>query len=338
MLSYEYEGMQYERLLKWSAFPMIGANLTYRYVFTVFTPTYNRISTLSRVYESLKQQTFRDFEWLIVDDGSTDNTHDLVAAWQKEALFPIRYIWQENQGKHIAFNRAVQEAQGECFLTLDSDDACVPEALERFKYHWDSIPHSKRAEFTAVTCLCVDQCGTLVGNEFPHSVIDSNFLEMRYRFKVKGEKWGFHRTDILKLYPFPEIIKRKTFPEGVIWQKIDRKYKTRFINERLRIYFVNDTSTPARQLPGKNSIGGQLEHLTTLNEQIDYFRYAPWEFCRSAINYTRFSFHIGEDIFEQFIELSNILSKILWLMTMPAGLLLYWRDKIRLVLRNYISV
>ena len=86
--------------------------MSYQYLFTVFTPTYNRASTLPRVYEGLKPQTFRDFEWLIVDDGSRDNTRELVQMWQAEACFPIRYIYQPNRGKPTAFNRGVQEAQG----------------------------------------------------------------------------------------------------------------------------------------------------------------------------------------------------------------------------------
>src|SRR5258707_14117604 len=110
----------------------------YEYVFTVFTPTWNRAHTLHRAYQSLHAQTFRNFEWLIVDDGSTDNTREIVEKWQAESEFPIRYIYQENQGKAAAFNRGVREAQGALFLTLDSDDACVNQALERFKYHWDS--------------------------------------------------------------------------------------------------------------------------------------------------------------------------------------------------------
>src|SRR5258707_3990522 len=85
----------------------------YRYVFTVFTPTFNRSLTLRRVYESLRLQTFRDFEWLIVDDGSTDGTGELVEKWQTESGFPIRYIYQENQGKPVAFNRGVPQDQGD---------------------------------------------------------------------------------------------------------------------------------------------------------------------------------------------------------------------------------
>ena len=97
------------------------------YTFTVFTPTYNRAATLARVYESLQRQTFTDFEWIIVDDGSTDETAELVQQWRSESSFPIRYIWQPNQGKHVAFNRGVELARGELFLPHDSDDESLAE-------------------------------------------------------------------------------------------------------------------------------------------------------------------------------------------------------------------
>jgi glycosyltransferase involved in cell wall biosynthesis len=95
------------------------------YLFTVFTPSYNRARTLPRVYESLQRQTLRNFEWLVMDDGSTDDTRQLVTRWQAESNFPIRYIFQENQGKPAAFNHGVQEARGKLFLTLDSDDGGI---------------------------------------------------------------------------------------------------------------------------------------------------------------------------------------------------------------------
>lgn len=89
--------------------------------FTVFTPTYNRAHTLLRVFSSLQAQTFQDFEWLIVDDGSTDGTEELIKHWGSESHFPVRYFKQENRGKHVAFNRGVREATGQFFLPLDSD-------------------------------------------------------------------------------------------------------------------------------------------------------------------------------------------------------------------------
>src|ERR1700736_1708087 len=91
--------------------------------FTVFTPTYNRAHTLHRVFNSLKAQSFRDFEWVLVDDGSTDNTEELAELWIKTADFPIRYFWQKNSGKHIAYNFGIREARGQMFAVLDSDDA-----------------------------------------------------------------------------------------------------------------------------------------------------------------------------------------------------------------------
>src|SRR6266705_680676 len=150
----------------------------YQYTFTVFTPTYNHAYTLHRVYESLCVQTYRNFEWLVVDDGSSDDTRKLIDTWEQQARFPLRYIYQPNQGKHVAFNRGVREARGELFLCLDSDDGCVPKALERLKYHWDQIPFSQRHRFSAVTALCIDELGGLHGSRFPQDITDSDSLEI----------------------------------------------------------------------------------------------------------------------------------------------------------------
>ena len=101
---------------------------------------------------------------MIIDDGSTDNTKKLVETWQNnpETWFSIRYYWQPNQHKKVAHNYAVKLAQGEFFLTFDSDDRCVPQALERFNYHWLQIPLAIRYEFSAVTALCVDENNELI--------------------------------------------------------------------------------------------------------------------------------------------------------------------------------
>lgn len=151
--------------------------------FTVFTPTYNRAHTLHRVFESLLAQTFQDFEWLIVDDGSSDATRDLVNSWQ--APFPIRYIYKENGGKHTAFNLAVQEARGEFFLTFDSDDRCVSHALQRFYEVWQGI--EDKDAFSGVTALCMDEAGRVVGDEFVSELCDATYLQDKYIYKLKGQ-------------------------------------------------------------------------------------------------------------------------------------------------------
>ncbi|TKB69499.1 MAG: glycosyltransferase family 2 protein [Nitrospira sp.] len=208
-----------------------------QFLFTVFTPTYNRGHTLKRVYESLKNQTCKNFEWLIIDDGSTDNTRGQVDEWCRQGQVTIRYEFQPNQGKHSAHNYALDLARGKFFLPLDSDDSCVPQALERFKCHWDTIPTEVRSEFSGVCALCVDQHGRLVGDRFPHDVFDSNSLEVTFRFRIKGEKWGFHRTDILKHFRFPAMANASFIPESFVWFAIARHYKERYVNEALRIYW-----------------------------------------------------------------------------------------------------
>jgi len=105
-------------------------------VYTVFTPTFNRAHTLHRVFDSLVAQTYRDFEWIVIDDGSTDDTQSLIKLWQQQADFPIHYHYQVNSGKHIAYNYAVKLAHGELFLVIDSDDGFVVNALESMLYWW----------------------------------------------------------------------------------------------------------------------------------------------------------------------------------------------------------
>lgn len=204
--------------------------------FTVFTPTYNRAHTLPRVYDSLHTQSYRDFEWLIVDDGSNDGTGKLVEKWIETNSFPIRYFYQTNQGKHVAFNRGVSEAEGDLFLPLDSDDICLLHTLERLHHHWESIPIQDRDKFSGVTCLCMDSCGKVIGSRFPADVIDSDPITIRTRYGVTGEKWGFIRTEVLRHFPFPVIPKERFVAEALVWNRIARKYKIRFVNEPLRIY------------------------------------------------------------------------------------------------------
>lgn len=200
--------------------------------FTVMTPTFNRAHTLKGVYESLCQQTFRDFEWLIVDDGSTDGTSDLVASWN--ASFPIRYVWKPNGGKHTAMNAGTSLAKGEFVLFFDSDDRCTPNALERFDYHWRHVPDPSR--FASVSCLCCTPGGAIIGDAYPADCADVyNFADqIRYR---KYERWGINRTDILLEFPFPE--EERYVSESLIWNRISRKYAARFVNEPLRIYEPN---------------------------------------------------------------------------------------------------
>jgi glycosyltransferase involved in cell wall biosynthesis len=305
------------------------------YAFTVFTPTHDRAHTLPRVYESLAAQTFLDFEWVVVDDGSTDNTAELVSGWQRTARFPINYIYQHNSGKHIACNRAVREAKGALFLTLDSDDACVPEALERFLWHWRSIPEQQRPEFSAVTCLCKDESGALVGDRFPSSPFDSNSLDNYYRYKIRGEKWGFQTTAAMKEFPFPAEI-AGFVTENVVWWQIARKYKTRYVNDILRIYYCLDErhSSISSSISKKGQLRSRVAGALFINEfglnnNGDYFWYAPASFAKAVINYGRFGLHCNKGFWSLLVAIRQLGFKLLFATLYPLSILLYQRDQYR---------
>ncbi len=296
------------------------------YRFTVFTPTYNRAHTLSRVYESLKRQTFRDFEWLIVDDGSTDNTRELVENWQKQNLFPIRYLWQENAHKKAAFNHGVREARGELFLPLDSDDEALPEALETFNRIWLDIPDVDRSRFSAVTGLCCDPAGKVVGDYFPSDIFDSDSLETFFRYDIKGEKWGFQRTDVLREFPFP-IEVNGLVPESVIWFRIARKYKTRYVNIVLRVYQSEvDSITANLSNISIRSDGRTLFAREILEYDWYYIRYNLKALFKEAIAYTYFGKYLAASQHGKHYPLRGFVPRLLVALMWPVGMLRYWLD------------
>lgn len=305
-----------------------------KYSFTVFTPTYNRRHTLPAVFESLLAQTYRDFEWLIVDDGSMDGTEDLVASWKTRAWFPIRYLYQKNSGKHIAMNVAAREACGDLFLTLDSDDTCVPEALARLKHHWDAIPDAQRMRFSAVTALYVDEGGQVVGDRFPKDVLDSDSLELCYRYKVRGEKWGFQRTDVLRQFPFPSLPGVSFIPEGLIWNAIARCYKTRYINEGLRVYHSRYQGHELRLTEGppkqSSAMGMAIWHAGILNDEIEWFWHAPLKFFKSAVHYVRFSQLAGPGAWKEQRTVRTVAARFLTWLAWPVGWLVYVLDRQRI--------
>lgn len=254
--------------------------------FTVFTPTYNRAHTLPRVYECLCAQTFNNFEWLIVDDGSTDNTFEIIKNWINLQKIEVRYLRQDNAGKHVAFNRGVESAKGELFVPLDSDDTCIPQALERFYERWHAIPDSIRSTFSGITCLCRDENGNIVGGPLPNDIIDGRFYDVLSKLNRTGEMWGFHRTTVLREYPFPIFPGEKFVPEGLVWNRIAGKYNMRFINEPLRHYYASNDSLSQKMV--RIRAESPIATITYYNELLD-LHLAPRVRFKVAINIWRFS-------------------------------------------------
>jgi glycosyltransferase involved in cell wall biosynthesis len=295
-------------------------------LFTVFTPTYNRAHTLHRVYESLCAQTLRDFEWIIIDDGSTDSTAELVADWVKSADFPIRYFQQEHSGKHIAHNRAMREAQGKFFLPLDSDDACAPGALERMAYHWSTIPDSERALYCGIDGLCSDQNGEIIGDRFPSEPFDTTLRERRYVYRMRGEKWGSTLTDIVRRFPFPEVPGSQFTPEGLVWLDMAKTYKNRCVNEVFRIYYVGDTytgETLSKRRSFEDAPGRLQYYLWLLNNDLGYFFNSPAPFLKAVAMLPIVARLSGKSLRNTLGSLYTMRAKMLVVLALPLSCLLY---------------
>ena len=305
----------------------------HQYTFTILTPTYNRAGTLHRVHESLKRQTCRDFEWLIVDDGSTDRTHEAVQAWQAQAEFPIRYIWQKNQHKKTAFNRGVREARGEFIITLDSDDEVSPDALQILKDAWDNIPPAQRDRYVGVTGLCARPDGVVVGDRFPQDVFDASAVDLYFRYRIKGEKFGSLRTDVLRRFPFPDDV-AGFVPESLIWWAMARAgYQNRCINRVVRIYHPSADGISRGAVSVRNNAQGlYLLAWDVLEHHMEWFRFRPKVFLMAAARFTRFRLdleHSGVPTAVQAYPLTNAAARVLVALMWPMGYALYRRDQRR---------
>ena len=212
--------------------------MEFSYPVTVFTPTYNRAYILDDLYHSLQRQTCMDFEWLIVDDGSADDTKALVASWQGEKNpFPIRYVYQENGGKCRAINRGLKEADGRLFFTVDSDDYLTDDAIEKV-IRWDGeLP--KDGHF----CGYVGNRGTTPTQTpnrlFPGGYLDGTALD-RYD-QVDGERAFVFYTEVHRKYLYPEFPGEKFLTEAVTWDLMAHDgYKMRFYNDIIWIWEYKD--------------------------------------------------------------------------------------------------
>jgi len=306
----------------------------WRHLFSVVTPTYNRAHTLERVYRSLQEQSFQDFEWVVIDDGSTDHTRALVQEWQDEASFPIRYVWQPNQHKKTAFNNGVRQARGEWLVAIDSDDELDPNALYQMAQVWDQVPPSQRGRYVAITGLCARPDGRIVGDMYPQDVMDITSLDMTFRYHVRGEKFGCLRTDVLRQFPFPEDIPGFV-PESLVWRAIARAgYLTRFVNQVFRVYHDSGDSLSRQGRvadSSRHALGLWLLSYDTVECCLPWLRYQPASFFAAAARYTRFALHLRARrvVRPRGRRLTHALSRVLVAAMWPVGAALFLRDRLR---------
>ncbi|MCQ2514309.1 MAG: glycosyltransferase family 2 protein [Ruminococcus sp.] len=293
-----------------------------KYKISVFTPVYNREKTLPRLFECIKNQTYKNFEYIIVNDGSSDNSQRLIDEFVKNSPdIEIKAISQKNKGKHIATNEAVKAASGDFFITIDSDDAFKPEALSVFIEEWEKIPQSDREKYKGISCRTCDLEGNRIGNAFPKKYLDCNDLDLRFKYNIEGELWGMTRTEVIREFPYPEISGLHFYPENIHWNNVGRKYITRFVDIPLR-YYINDTDN---SLTDKNNVPSKelffmREHF--INDCWDYFKYNPKHFIKNIIGLNRDGLASGKN-FGEIIKVPNTAGKkILTTLAFPIGFIL----------------
>lgn len=252
---------------------------------TVFTPTYNRAHTIEKLYKALQRQSFRDFEWIVVDDGSSDNTESLFSQWIREnQSFRILYIKQANGGKHRAFNRAILEASSELFYTVDSDDYPADDSLSLIDATEKTIPAEKRAEFIGI-------CG--LKSFFNRKLIGTTFTETEYldivsldkeKYHITGDRANVFYTEMIKKYPFPEFEGEKFVTENVVWDRLAGDgYKLRFFNRTLT--FCEYRTDGLTKQGNKIFIDSPRGYALYLVQNLKYQRFTRKQFLDSCFDY-----------------------------------------------------
>ncbi len=210
---------------------------------TVFTPTFNRAYCLNKCYESLINQSNQDFVWLIIDDGSTDDTKSLITSWINQGKIDILYHYQENLGMHGAHNAAYSLINTPLNVCIDSDDYVAEGAINTILKSWKLI--EGKPKFAGLVGLDANTKGEIIGTKIPSNIKETTLYELYYHHKVKGDKKLVYRTEVVKKYPSYPIYKGERFvPLGYLYRLIDQNYKLLPINEVLCIVeYMEDGSS-----------------------------------------------------------------------------------------------
>lgn len=279
---------------------------------TLFTPTYNRAHLLSRLYNSILMQDVIDVEWLIVDDGSIDDTEALIENFQKESIINIRYYKKSNGGKHTAINFGLQYAKGELFFIIDSDDVLAENALKIIKTHYQSIKNNDKICGIVGLSQYIDK-QEIVGDFFLKNEWEVSFADIYLKYHLKGDKSVAFKTAVLQQYPFPEKQGVRFVFEAVVWHEMSKKYNVLALN--MIVQFVEYQKSGVSDSSFKKwyiqSLAFSFFHLIK-NKTYPLLKYPHhffWNYIHLAIN----SLLSGESYYKQL----SLIDKMLYLILYP---------------------
>ncbi len=290
---------------------------------TVFTPTYNRKGTLMRAYESLKKQTNKDFEWLIIDDGSTDGTDAMIKELiDNEKEFEIRYYWKENGGRHTAVNYSYQYIRAPYVVTLDSDDELVDDAIQKMIDCWNSIPAEEYDRFWCVSGREIDSVNReIVGKLYPEDINSLKGKEQRKRLlKIDGEKHCCRKTSVLVNYKFPVYEGTRFVGENEVWEQINRKYDQYCVNDVFGIYHTESPDGIVNGGMHRETMNVSLYHCAIfyINELFDEILYNKFVIIY-ILNISMYAMRIGIPVKSVLKEINKIYKKALVLIGYPVS-------------------
>lgn len=287
---------------------------------TVLTPTFNRCNTILRVYDSLLQDSFKDFEWLVIDDGSTDNTREIVCNLIDSAPFKIRYVYKENGGKHTALNLAYGIIKSPYTVIMDSDDEFTPNALQKFHDIWENISDEDRLKYWCISGRCMDSINhKLVGRPFDDNINELEGLKKKRKItKAHGEKCTFYRTDVLTKFPFPVYEDTKFVSEGMVWPTINKLYDRYCVNDIFRIYHMNGSDGLSTGKMHSNQTSSTYFYLSQfiLNEHFDSFLYKK-QHMMFLLHFSRCAMESGRKYSEVIPSLNKWYKKLFVTMGYP---------------------
>lgn len=274
---------------------------------TIFTPTYNRGHLLYEAFRSLCNQTCKEFEWLIVDDGSTDDTEEVVRSFLGKKCINVRYYKKENGGKHTAINYGVRKAEGELFWILDSDDSLPVDAVERVMGY---VEQMKEIDAAGICGYMAHHNGKIIGNPVVKESCAVSSLQMRYEMNLTGDMMEIFLTSILREFPFPEISGERFCPEILVWYRIAQKYKLLLIPDVIykRDYLEGGLTDNIIKIRMQSPIGSTITYSELFNYKIPFLQK-----IKNAINYWRFAFCATERRVK-ILSWGKLLAPLGWIM------------------------